>query len=105
MTNVEIVEKYLKNGLIDKCLDHQFAKIRDKQFKQDLKHDLIIELLEYDKLPQVEEEGHFNAFFTRCLQNNIFSKTSWYYRRYVRPDRNSRDITDKERDIADGEVK
>ena len=101
MTNKEIVEKYLENGLIDRCLDYQFSRI-DKEYKEDYKNDLIIELLEYDKLDQVEADGKMNAFLTRCIQNNVFSSTSWYYRRYKRYDRNSREITEREKNIADG---
>lgn len=100
MTNAEIIEKYLNNGLIDRCLDYNFNKI-SKEYKNDFKNDLIIELMEYDKLGKVEAEGHMNAFLTRCIQNNVFSKTSWYYRRYIRYDKNSSEITDRERNIAD----
>lgn len=104
MTNKEIVEKYLKSGLIDRCLDYQFAK-QDKEYKEDYKNDLILDLLEYDnaKLSDADENRHMNALLTRIIQNNIFSKTSWYYRRYIRYDRNSSEITERERNIADGD--
>ena len=102
MTNREIVEKYLENGLIDRCLEYQF-KNQCKQYREDYKHDLIIELLEYPRLQQVEESGHMNAFLTRCIQNNIYSKSSWYYRRYIRFDRITDEITERERNLADGQ--
>lgn len=100
MTNKEIVEKYLDNGLIDRCLDYNFNKI-SKEYKEDYKNDLILELLTYDKLAKAEEEGHVNALLTRMIRNNVFSRTSWYYRRYIRWDRNTDEITDRERNIAD----
>lgn len=101
MTNKEIVEKYLNNGLIDKCLDYQFSKV-SKEYKEDYKNDLILELLEYDNAKMNDaDNGHFNALLTRIIQNNIFSKTSWYYRRYIRWDRSTDEITEKERQIAD----
>lgn len=105
MTNREIVDKYLENGLIDKCLDYQFMKIKDKQFKEDFRNDLILDLLTYEKLPQVEEEGHVNALITRVIVNNIFSRTSWYYRRYVRFGKNSTEITEREVNLSDEEAR
>ena len=104
MTNEEILNIYLENGLIDKCLDHQFAKM-DKQFKGDYRNDLVIDLLEYDnaKLNSAHEGKHMNALLTRIIQNNIFSKTSWYYRRYVRFDRQTDEITEREKNIPDNE--
>lgn len=102
LSNNEIVEYYLNNGLMRKCIDYQFMKI-DKTYKEDLFNDLIIEILEYDnaKLNDVHEHNHFNAFFTRLIQNNIYSKTSWFYRRYKKYDMLSDEITKKEMDIAD----
>ena len=101
--NREIVQRHLDDGLIDRCMDYQFAKVKSShQFKEDLKNDLIIELLEYEKLADAEEEGHFNALLSRMLINNIHSKTSWYYRRYIRPDITSDEITEREMQIPDG---
>lgn len=100
-TNNEIVEENIK--LIEDCVNYQFAKIKDKQFKEDLLHDLVIELIGYSKLLKVYEEGHLNALVTRMIRNNIYSSTSWYYRRYIRPDRQADEITEKERQIPDGE--
>lgn len=107
MTNAEIVDIYLKNGLIDKCVDCQFAKLKEKgklQYKEDFKHDMILELLTYDKLEKIHEEKKMNCFLTRVIQNNIFSNTSWFYRRYIRFDIRSEEIGEKERNIGEGEV-
>ena len=101
--NREIVEKYIENGLIDDCVSFQFAKVKEKQYMEDLKNDLILELYSYKKLAQVEKEGHMNALVTRMIRNNVYSSTSWYYRRYIRPDRQADEITEKERQIPDGE--
>ena len=101
MDNRDIIQKYIDNGLIDTCLDYQFTRL-PKEYKEDFKHDLIIELMSYDKLPNVEEEGHMNAFLTRVIKNNIYSTTSWYYRRYIRYDRDTDEITDREMNIAEG---
>lgn len=100
--NREIVQRHLDDGLIDDCISYQFAKVKTShQFKEDLKNDLIVELLEYEKLADADKEGHFNALLTRMIRNNIYSSTSWYYRRYIRPDIKSDEITEKERQIPD----
>lgn len=104
MTNAEIVDIYIKNGLIDKCVDYQFAKLKEKgklQYKEDFKHDMILELLTYDKLEKVHQEKKMNCFLTRVIQNSIFSNTSWFYRRYIRFDIRSEEISEKERNIGE----
>ena len=105
MTNYEILkERMLDSGLLDKCLDMQFAKVGGRrQCKEDLKNDLVIEILEYDngKLNDVVAGGHENAWLTRLICNNLFSTSSWMWRRYVRPDIMGDEITDRERNIPD----
>lgn len=105
MTNLEILNEYmLDNGLLDKCLEHQFAKAgAKKQYREDLKNDLVIEILQYDnlKLNDVVEKKHCNAFLTRLIQNNLYSKSSWFWRRYVRPDVMGDELTEKELNIEE----
>lgn len=89
MSNEEILDLYLSNGLIQKCLDMQFMKLNDKwrqQFKEDLYQDLIIVILEYDndKLNDVHNNNHMNAWLTRIIQNQIYSNTSNFYHSYVK---------------------
>lgn len=95
MTNREIVDIYLKNGLIKKCVECQFAKSKtDKQFEEDFFQDLIIILLTYDneKLNDAHNNNHFNAFVSRIIINNIYSNTSNYYKAYKRFGDRSDDI-------------
>ena len=100
MTNFEILNEYmLDNGLFDTCLEHQFSKAgAKKQYKDDLKNDLVLEILQYDnaKLNDVVQRKHVNAFLTRLIQNNLFSKSSWFWRRYIRPDEMGDELTEKE---------
>lgn len=81
MTNEEIISKNLE--LIRTCVECQFAKL-SKEYMEDFFHDLVIELLEYDngKLNNAVAGNHLNALITKFIRNNIYSKTSWYYRRY-----------------------
>lgn len=105
MTNLEILNEYmLDNGLLDKCLEMQFLKAGAKrQYMEDLKNDLIIEILQSDnsKLNDVIQRKHENAWLTRLVQNNLFSKSSWFWRRYVRPDVMGDELTEKELNIEE----
>lgn len=96
LTNNEILEIYLENGLIEKCVNHQFFKY-NKKYKEDFYQDLIIILLEYDnkKLNDAHQNNHFNALLTRIIQNNINSKTSPYYLKYIKYDNNKEELTRK----------
>ena len=84
MTNKEIVDANL--DLIQQCVDCQFASIPDKQFKEDFHNDLIVILYCYDndKLQDAVNGNHLNALITRIIQNNLWSKTSPYYRDYYK---------------------
>lgn len=99
ISNSEIIEKNL--DLIQTCIDCQFAKLKDpgkKQFKDDIRNDIIIELLEYDpeKMNNAWENKHFNALVTKVIINNIYSTTSRFYNKYLKFDRQTDDIDDYE---------
>lgn len=99
MTNREIVDIYLENGLIQTCVDCQFANVRDgRQYKEDFFQDLILILLTYDndKLNDAHNNNHFNALVSRIIINNIYSKTSPFYKDYKKfNDRIISEITDE----------
>lgn len=94
-TNGEIVEIYLNNGLIQRCVDCQFAKKKDKQNKDDFFQDLVLTLLEYDneKLNNAHENKHMNALITKMIVNNIFSVTSPYYKYYEKYSSRAEELT------------
>lgn len=86
MTNREILDIYLNDGTLRTCVECQFAKMKNKEFMEDFYNDMILLVLEYDndKLNDVHNKGHFNAWATRIIINNLFSTTSSYFRTYVR---------------------
>lgn len=92
MTNQEIVDKYLQSGLIRKCVDMQFEKLRKEgqpwklQYKEDLFQDVIVYLLTYDndKMNDADINNHFNALITRILINQLWSKSSKFYTQYLK---------------------
>lgn len=98
MTAKEIVDIYIDNGLIEKCVDYQFGKVKEtavKQFKSDLFQDLIITLYEYDfnKLLDAHTNNHMNALISAVLIKNIWSGTSPFYTKYRKFMDKSDDIT------------
>lgn len=89
LSNAEILNIYLENGLIEKCLSFQFAKLKEPwkmQFSGDMLDDLVVIIAEYDnnKLNNVHRNKHMNAWLTRVLQNNLMSKSSKFYHQYLR---------------------
>lgn len=103
MTNAEIVEKNF--GLLTTCMECQFSKAseKDKSYYEDFFQEICLILLEYDnaKLNKIVEDKHLNAFITRIIQNNLFSKTSPFYKKYKKLDDLSQEITKKELNIPD----
>lgn len=82
LSNPEIVERI--QPLIDTCISYQTQKFKEFRYIDDLRQDINLILLEYDntKMNSMYEENHLNAFITRILVNQLFSKTSPYYRTY-----------------------
>lgn len=93
-TNGEIINENL--DLIRTCVECQFAKLKDKQFMDDFHHDLIIILSEYDneKMNDALENNHFNALVSRIIINQVWSKTSKFYKDYYRFQNRADDISD-----------
>lgn len=103
LSNREILEKYLDNGLIRQCVECQFSRMKDRQFQDDMFQDLCIILLEYpnEKLNDAHRHNHMNALITKILVNNLFSTTSPFYKQYYRQMDRESEITDKIYNISD----
>lgn len=104
LTNSRIVEIYLKNGLIEKCVECQFSKKKTgKRNQGDFFQDLVLIMLEYDneKLNDAHKNNHMNALITKMIQNNIFSRTSPYWKKYEKWSSVEDEITKAENEIAD----
>lgn len=85
-------------------MDYQWAKKKTgRRNKEDFQQDLILTLLEYDneKMNHAHSNNHMNALITKIIQNNIFSKTSPYYKKYEKWTNIEEEITDKEMNIVD----
>ena len=67
------------------------------QFKDDFFQDLIIILLKYDnqKLNDAHLHNHFNALVSKIIINNLWSKSSSFYKTYKRFSERSDEITEE----------
>lgn len=89
MDRDEIIKSIDESGLLITCVDYQLKKQPQHYAnRDDIIQDAWLWLLTYDleKLWDAYTNKHLNAMITRYLQNQIFSKTSDYWRRYIRFD-------------------
>lgn len=87
MNRDTIIQHILDTGLLTTCVDYQLKKQPQHYAnRDDILSDAWLWLLTYDmdKLTDAYLNNHLNAMITRYLQNQIFSKTSDYYRKYIK---------------------
>lgn len=106
MTNREILDIYLNDGTVRTCVECQFSKMNSKEFMEDFFNDVVLLILEYDneKLNDVHNNGHFNAWLTRIIINNLFSTTSSFFRTYVRYGQRNKELEELYENIPDEEI-
>lgn len=95
MNRQEIIDNILDSGLLVTCVDYQLKRQpQHYQNRADIIQDAWLWLLSYDieKLTDAYLNNHLNALLTRYIQNQIFSKTSDYYRKYVKLNTLSEDL-------------
>lgn len=87
MERSEVIDYILKSKLLTTCVDYQLKK-QPQHYgnRDDIISDAWVWLLTYDedKLADAYEHKHLNALITRFLQNQVFSSTSEYYRKYIK---------------------
>lgn len=87
MNRQDIIDNILNTGILTTCVDYQLKKQpQHYQYRDDILEDAWVWLLTYneDKLKDAYMGNHINALITRYLQNQLFSKTSEYYRKYIK---------------------
>lgn len=100
----EIVNSIIDSDLLTTCVDYQLKKQPQHYANRgDIIQDAWVWLLSYDldKLTDAYLNNHLNALLTRYIQNQIFSKTSDYFRKYVKFNNLSNDLKDAEREESD----
>lgn len=97
MVERDTIIKYInESGLLVTCVDYQLKKQpQHYQNRADIIQDAWLWLLSYDieKLTDAYLNNHLNALLTRYIQNQIFSKTSDYYRKYIKLNTLSEDLS------------
>lgn len=92
----DIIQHIIGTGLLTTCVDYQLKR-QPQHYKNrdDILSDAWLWLLTYDmdKLTDAYLNNHLNAMITRYLQNQIFSKTSDYFRKYVKFNTLSEDLS------------
>lgn len=99
----EIIDFIIKTKLVETCVRYNTNKTSNHSIKEDLEQEAYLWLCEYDldKLNNAYENKHLNALITRFVQNQWFSKTSPFYKKFKKFDLNSDEITQKELNIPD----
>lgn len=86
----EIIKHIMDTRLVEECVRYQTIKA-PKYYVEELTQELWLWLLTYDldKLTNAYLNKHLNALITRWLQNQFYSKSSPFYKRYKKYDENS----------------
>ena len=95
MNRYEIIDEIYNSKLLTTCVDYQLKRQpQHYQNRADIIQDAWLWLLSYDidKLTDAYLNNHLNALLTRYIQNQIFSKTSDYYRKYIKLNTLSEDL-------------
>lgn len=100
MNRQEIIDEIYNSKLLTTCVDYQLKRQpQHYQNRADIIQDAWLWLLSYDieKLTDAYLNNHLNALLTRYIQNQIFSKTSDYFRKYVKLNTLSEDLENAKR--------
>jgi len=87
LSNSEIVDIYLRSGLLRDCVRYQTQYACELENRDDVLQDLCVLLLGYDngRMNQLHRDGRMNAFVTQVLRRELTGTHSKYYRIYKRP--------------------
>ena len=87
MNRDDVIKSIMDSGLLITCVDYQLKRQpQHYEHRGDIIGDAWVWLLTYDeqKLIDAYTNKHLNALITRYLQNQLFSTTSEYYRKYIK---------------------
>lgn len=92
----EVIKYIIDSGLLVTCIDYQLKRQpQHYENRDDIIGDAWVWILSYDeeKLVDAFDNNHLNALITRYLQNQLFSTTSEYYRKYIKFNSISEDLS------------
>ena len=83
MSTREVVERIAREGWIEECIKTVSGGVWRAEY-DDLVQDVLIELLNQEKIVGLYQRGQLKFYIMRIVRNNIQSATSRFYYRYRR---------------------
>ena len=83
MTTRGVVELVAKEGWVEECIKTVSGGVWRSEYS-DLVQDILIELLNQNKIVDLYKKGQLRYFIMRIVRNNINSNTSRFFYRYRR---------------------
>ena len=83
MTREEVVELVAKEGWVEECIKTVSGGVWRSEYS-DLVQDILMELLNREKIIDLYKKGQLKFYIMRIIRNNIQSNTSRFYYRYRR---------------------
>lgn len=104
MDREEVINRIISSGVVEEVIDNIGVK---ELYRDDLIQETYLILLEYDqnRLKEIEEKGDMRWFITRIITNQINSKTSRFYYKYKKFNKDKDEnyvISDGIEDVDDG---
>ena len=83
MTKEEVVERVAKEGWVEECIKTVSGGVWRSEY-DDLAQDVLIELLDQEKIIGLYQRGQLRYYVMRIVRNNLQSCTSRFFYRYRR---------------------
>ena len=83
MTVEEVVELVAKEGWVEECIKVVTGGVWRSEYS-DLAQDVLIELLNQEKIVDLYKRGQLKFYIMRIIRNNLQSCTSRFYYKYRR---------------------
>ena len=83
MTVREVVERVAKEGWVEECIKTVSGGVWRSEYS-DLTQDVLVELLDQEKIVGLYQRGQLKFYIMRIIRNNLASSTSRFYYRYRR---------------------
>ena len=83
MTKERVVELVAKEGWVEECIRTVSGGVWRSEYS-DLVQDVLVELLDQEKIVGLYQRGQLKFYIMRIVRNNIQSNTSRFFYRYRR---------------------
>ena len=83
MTVREVVELVAKEGWVEECIRTVSGGVWRSEYS-DLTQDVLVELLDQEKIVGLYQRGQLKFYIMRVVRNNIQSATSRFFYKYRR---------------------